>query len=78
MKTTTLIAFTSALALQLALGADQTNTPAPPKPINRHVELDMSQWDLNHNGKLDPGEKEAYRKALAKLKAKQQAASTKP
>jgi len=66
MKTTTLIAFASALTIQLALAANQTNTPAPPKPIGRHVQPDISKWDLNHNGKLDPDEMEAYRRDQVK------------
>lgn len=62
MKTRTLLAFASALTIQLALAADQTNTPAPPKPIGRHVQADISKWDLNHDGKLDRKEGEAYRR----------------
>jgi hypothetical protein len=58
MKSTTLIAFTSALTIQLALAAAQTNTTAPPKPVGRHVQLDISKWDLNHDGKLDVKEGE--------------------
>jgi hypothetical protein len=66
MKVTTLIGFTSALAVQFALGTNQTNTPAPPKPIGRHVQPDISKWDLNHNGKLDADEMEAYRRDQVK------------
>ena len=50
------------VTIQLALGTDQTNAPAPPKPIGRHVQPDLSKWDLNRNGKLDPGEVEAWRR----------------
>ena len=62
MKTGTLTACALSLAFQCALGADQTNAPVSPKPIGRHVQPDLSKWDLNHNGKLDPDEVEAWRR----------------
>jgi hypothetical protein len=62
MKTITLIVFTSALAVQFVAAADQTNPPALPKPIGRHVQANLSKWDLNHDGKLDRKEGEAYRR----------------
>jgi hypothetical protein len=58
----TIIAFTSVLVAQLALGGNETNAPTPPRPICRHVQPDIAKWDLNHNGKLDADEMEAYRR----------------
>ena len=62
MRIRTLAVYTLALATQFAVGAEQTNAPVPPRPIGRHVHPDFSKWDLNHNGKLDPDEIEAYRR----------------
>src|SRR5947207_2527349 len=49
------------------------NSGAPPesRPAGRHIQQDISKWDLNHNGRLDPDEMQAYRRDKLKEQREQ-------
>ena len=81
MKTTFLsrIAITLGLAVAvcvpLAVRADDTQKPAPSATDTASRRAKMHAWvlkkfDKNHNGKLDPDEREALKKAIQERRAK--------
>lgn len=60
MKRTIIAGIALVLAAQTSIA--QSNTPATPKPVGRHVTQDLSRWDANKNGRLDGEEQEAFRR----------------
>jgi len=56
-----------------------TNAPPTPQPVGQRVVQDLTKWDVNQNGKLDPDELEKLRRDRirehqARLQAQAQAA----